>query len=221
MTTDTSRAEMNAITHQALRRDLERLAAVLENPVGDRQRQALVQHTDWMMNELERHHVSEDEGIWPRTLAKRPDLQPLFDEMEAEHAALAAAGADLQATAHAFGETGSDQTQAAFAEAVRQMQQVTLPHLEHEEEVAMPLVLQTLDAEDWEYLHKHHFRAGMSIADAGRMFMWLLDDLDAHKTAGLRGRLPRPMLWTMERLFGGSYDRAAAERWGDLARPRS
>jgi hemerythrin-like domain-containing protein len=218
---DNPHNEMNTIIHDGLRRDLSRLSQVLQHPVDDAQRQALAQHTEWMLDMLHHHHTGEDDGVWPRTLAKRPDLQPLVDEMEAEHAALSAASDALRAAAEAFGRDGSDATREAFAAAVQHMQDATLPHLDHEERVAMPLVLETLDDADWAYLEKHHFRAGMSFSDEGKVLMWLLDDLDDPRAHMVRGEVPKPIMWLIDRRFGGSYDREAAVRWGALARART
>jgi hemerythrin-like domain-containing protein len=217
---DNPHNEMNTIIHHGLRRDLSRLAQVLQQPVGDAQRQGVARHTEWMLDTLHHHHTGEDEGVWPRTLAKRPDLQPLVDQMEAEHAALSAASDELRAAAEAFGRDGSEATREAFAAAVQHMQETTLPHLEHEEQVAMPLVLATLDDADWAYLEKHHFRAGMSLSDEGKMLMWLLDDLDDRRARMVRGEVPRPMMWLIDRRYGGTYDREASVRWGGLARAR-
>ena len=71
-----------------------------------------------MLDSLHHHDVGEDEGVWPRTLAKRPDLQPMVDEMEAEHEALAAASHRLRAAAGEFAGDGSDASRRALAEAV-------------------------------------------------------------------------------------------------------
>ena len=217
---DNPHNEMNTIIHHGLRRDLARLAEALQQPVGDEQRMALVRHTEWMLDTLHHHHTGEDEGVWPRTLAKRPDLQPLVDEMQVEHDTLSAVSDDLRAAARSFGLDGSDATREAFAEAVQRMQEATLPHLEHEEQVAMPLVLDTLDDADWAYLEKHHFRAGMSLSDEGRMLMWLLDDLDDRRARMVRGAVPKPVMWLIDRRYGGSYDREASVRWRERARAR-
>lgn len=213
--------EMNTIIHHGLRRDLDRMARVLQHPMPDDQRAALCRHIPWMLDYLHHHHVGEDEGVWPRTLAKRPDLQKMVDEMEAEHAALAAASDGLRDAAAAFANDGSDVKRQALADAVRHMQETTLPHLDHEEAEAMPLVLETLDDEDWKYLDKNHFRKGLSFADQGKVGMWMLDDLPAEQAQVVRSTIPAPVVWLLSLIYGRGYDREAATRWGALAGTRS
>lgn len=60
-------------------------------PVPDAQRAAVCRHVTWMLDYLHHHPVGQDEGAWPRLLAKRPDLTPVVDELSAEHERRAAA----------------------------------------------------------------------------------------------------------------------------------
>ncbi len=212
---------MNSAIHRALRRDLYRLEAVAGNPMPDAQRAAMCRHVTWMMDFLHHHHVGEDEGVWPRTLAKRPDLQDLFEAMESEHEALAAASDRLRSAADDFARDGSDATRTALAEAVTAMKAATLPHLEHEENEAMPLIVATLDDADWAYLAKNHFRAGLTFTNQGLSIAWVLDDADAQAARVVRSELPTPILWLLTALFGRRYDRQAAARWGELAGTRA
>lgn len=218
---DSLHVEMNTIIHHGLRRDLDRLEQVLRSPLPPEQRAAVCDHITWMLDGLHHHHVGEDEGVWPRTLAKRPDLQPLVDEMETEHQALSQASDGLRAAAATYRADDSDASREAVLAAVAHMQETTLPHLDHEEAVAMPLVLETLDDEDWAYLEKNHFRAGISMSDEAQQFMWLLDDLDLRRAAVLKSAMPRPVLWALTAVYGPRYDRAAARRWGRLAGTRA
>ena len=78
--------------HDALRRELVRIARVTANP--DRSpRQILGTALGWEMfkSYLRVHHTSEDDALWPvmsRELAGRPDDLALIDAMEIEHAAI-------------------------------------------------------------------------------------------------------------------------------------
>lgn len=212
---------MNAVIHRALRRDLDRLEQVTRTDLPDDRRAALCRHVTWMLDFLHHHHVGEDEGVWPRLLSKRPDLAPLVDQMSAEHQALAAASDRLRAASDDYAADGSAEARGRLHEATVAMQEATLPHLDHEEREAIPLVVEALDEEDWAYLSKNHFRKGLSFADSGTSLMWDLDDLDPQYAAAVRRELPGPVLWLMTALFGGRYDREAATRWGALAGTRS
>ena len=206
--------DMNTIIHDALRRDLDRLEVVLQEPMPDQRRTALCDHVTWILDLLHHHHVGEDEGVWPRVLAKRPDLQTMVDEMEAEHETLAAASDGLRAATAAYRRDGSQEERQAMVAAVAQMKAATLPHLEHEEREAMPLVLDTLDDADWAYLEKNHFRKGLSFSDTGLYGLWLLDGLDQRRQQVVRSTIPGPVLWIMQRLFGSRYERTTALAWG-------
>jgi len=212
---------MNAVIHRALRRDLDRLETVTRSELSDSRREALCRHVTWMLDFLHHHHVGEDEGVWPRLLAKRPDLSPLVEQMSAEHEALAAASDRLRAASDAYAVDGSTEARTRLHEATLEMQKATLPHLDHEEREAIPLVVEALDAEDWEYLSKNHFRKGLSLSDSGISLMWDLDDLDPAYAAAVRSEVPGPVLWLMTRIFGGRYDRDARTRWGELAGTRA
>ena len=206
--------EMNTIIHDALRRDLDRLEAALQQPLGDDRRTALCGHVIWMLDVLHHHHVGEDEGVWPRVLAKRPDLQPMVDEMEAEHETLAAASGGLRLAAAAYAQDGSERNRQEMAAAVEHMKHATLPHLEHEEREAMPLVLATLDDDDWAYLEKNHFRKGMSFGDTGLYGMWIMDGLDPRRQGIVRATIPGPVLWFLQRRYGPRYRRTTEMAWG-------
>jgi hemerythrin-like domain-containing protein len=212
---------MNSVIHRALRRDLDRLETVTRDGMPDAQRAALCRHVGWMLDFLHHHHVGEDDGVWPRLLAKRPDLAPLVEEMGAEHAALAAASDRLREAADAYALDGSAGTRERLHGATVAMQEATLPHLDHEEREVIPLAVETFDADDWAYLSRNHFRKGLSFTDSGMSLMWDLDDLDPAYAAAVRSELPGPVLWLMTLVFGSRYDREAATRWGPLAGTRT
>ncbi|MGG5258004.1 hemerythrin domain-containing protein [Phycicoccus avicenniae] len=212
---------MNHVIHRALRRDLERLEVVTREPLDDARRAAVCAHVTWLLDFLHHHHVSEDEGVWPLLLRRRPDLAPMVEEMNAEHAVLAAGSDRLRAAAAEHAADGSDAARRRLHDAVVGMQEATLPHLEHEEAVAMVPLVESLSPSDWDDLSRNHFRKGLSFADSGTSLMWDLDDADAATAATVRSEVPGPVLWLLTRLFGGRYDRAAAVRWGPLAGTRA
>lgn len=212
---------MNTCIHHALRRDLERLDRVSSGPVPDSRRAALGRHVPWMLDFLHHHHVGEDDGVWPRVLAKRPDLQQLVDTMAGEHAALATASDGLREAVAAWAPEGTEEQRQEVADAVGRMRDAALPHLDHEEQDAMPIVVETLDDEDWVYLSRNHFRKGLSFSDNGRSMMWVLDDLEPDYAAVVRSELPALLMWLFGRLYGPAYDRDATACWGDLAGRRA
>jgi hemerythrin-like domain-containing protein len=212
---------MNAVIHHALRRDLERLEEVTRSGMPERQRAALCRHVTWMLDFLHHHHVGEDDGVWPRLLAKRPDLAPLVEQMNDEHETLAAASDRLREACDAYAADGSDAARDRLHAETVAMQAASLPHLDHEEREMIPLAVEAFDADDWAYLSKNHFRKGLSFSDTGMSLMWDLDDLEPEYVTAVRSEVPAPVLWLMSALYGGRYDREAATRWGDRAGTRS
>jgi iron-sulfur cluster repair protein YtfE (RIC family) len=80
------------VFHDALRRDLERIARFTARGSDDPSRM-LRSAAGWEMFKkyLRIHHQAEDDAVWPvmyQVLADRPDDLALLDAMEAEHGAI-------------------------------------------------------------------------------------------------------------------------------------
>ena len=106
------------------------------------------------MQFLHHHHTSEDEAIWPLAMRKQPELGALLEAMEAEHRAMAAATDGLRDAAAAYAEDGSETNRQALLDALESTRNTCLPHLEHEEAVAVPQLVQILDDQNWAQVDK-------------------------------------------------------------------
>jgi len=135
------------IVHDALRRDLARTRAALGGPVPEAQRRALAAHVAWMMGFLHEHHEGEDAGLYPMVRALDPTAAALLDAMAADHAAVDPAVEGLRAAAARW--AASDTERAALLEALTALEDVLLPHLEREEDEAMPVVSATITHREW------------------------------------------------------------------------
>jgi Hemerythrin HHE cation binding domain len=176
--------------HDALRRDLERIARVAAR-TGDDPRRVLRTAAGWELFKtfLRVHHTSEDVALWPvmqRKLADRPDDLALLEAMEAEHAAidplLAAVDAAL-ADRDGAGERLGDLVDALVTG--------LSGHLRHEEGEGLALIDATLTDQQWQHFAEvHRERIG---GDAPRYLPWLLDGADAPTTARILGRMPAPI----------------------------
>jgi len=207
---------MNRLVHGQIRRDLDRIGRVAEQPMAPERREALARRVGWLVDFLHHHHVSEDEAIWPLAVRKRPQLGELLKAMEAEHGAMADAADSLRDAATAYARDGSDSKRQAMVDALAGMHAACLPHLEHEESVAVPELVQVLNDKDWAQVDKR-FRRGVGLKQLGWIAMWLLDDLDPVQGRFLRNQLPRPVVTFLTWRWGRPYDREAALAWGDLA----
>src|SRR5262245_37563850 len=79
------------IVHSALRRDLRRLAIVLDSnaPISGERRQALAEHALFMTHFLHAHHTGEDDQLWPAVRKRNHAAAALLDEMESDHRKIA------------------------------------------------------------------------------------------------------------------------------------
>ncbi|WP_062430011.1 hemerythrin domain-containing protein [Herbidospora daliensis] len=146
--------------HDALRRELDRIARLTETPGG------LLKATvtwDLFTTYLHIHHTSEDDALWPalREVVPETDLA-LLDAMEAEHGVIDPALAAVEAS-----------TPADVAENVAVLRDRLTAHLRHEERETLPLIAATLPPQEWaRFGALHRGRVG---DDTGRYLPWLLD----------------------------------------------
>ncbi len=200
---------MNTVLHHALRRDLRRLAETLRTPVGSEQRLGLAGHIRFVLDQLHHHHTTEDDLIWPAVLARRPDLQQLFERMEGEHGRLGPAIETLVTTTRAWsGESG----QSAVHDAVVSLEAVLQPHLDHEETDAMPLICSILTAADWAPIDKQLHRPTWP-SKMAHSILWMLDDLDPRRAALVEALLPRPLWRALRFRYAAGWRRQQALLW--------
>jgi Hemerythrin HHE cation binding domain len=161
--------------HDALRRDLERVALMESRSEG----------WDFFERMLHVHHTAEDDLLWPvvrDAVTDRSDDLELLDEMASEHALI---GPLLEAVdvALARGES-APQARADLDARLR-------AHLTHEEDAALPLIDRTLTEEQWVALGQGAAeRVG---PDMPRFLPWLLDRADEDTSARVLGGIPEPV----------------------------
>lgn len=203
---------MMRIVHDALRRDLARVRVVLEAdppPDGD-QRRAVTRHLRWMTAFLDAHHRSEDEGLYPVVRRRAPKAADLLDDMARDHETVAESVARLDRAAEAYGSGGAG---GELIAAVDDLSAVLLPHLQREEDEAMPVVSATMTNAEWSDIEQRHNLDGKSMAQLGREGHWLIDeaaDSDRACVLGLVPPLPRILL---RYGFGPAYRRYQRAWW--------
>jgi iron-sulfur cluster repair protein YtfE (RIC family) len=176
--------------HDALRRELERIARVTAR-IDDDPRQVLGTAVGWEMFKryLHAHHTAEDETVWPvmeRLLAIRPDDLALLAAMESEHAAIEVL---LGAVDAAIADRDSGPQR--LGDLVDALVSGLSGHLKHEESEALPLIDATLTQQQWQRLGQR--QAELVGADAPRYLPWLLDEMDSAKIAAVLSRMPEPL----------------------------
>jgi hypothetical protein len=185
---------MMGVVHDAIRRDLHRLHDTLATqpgtPLEDTRRHALCDHVDWMMDFLNRHHRSEDDGLWPLVLARAPGTAPLLDRMGADHRHIVPAMQTVGSAVRAYRENPGQQ--AGLASALHTLRGALLPHLRREEDDAMPVVSATLTNRDWRSWDKRYNVRGKSLTQLAMDGHWLMDQLDRQRYQTLVHLVPLP-----------------------------
>ncbi len=188
--------------HDALRRELDRIARVTARPDDDPSH-ILRTAVGWQMfkTNLHIHHTAEDVALWPpmqQALADRPDDLAVLDAMEAEHSAIDpllnaidAALADRESGPSQLGERTD-----ALATSLR-------GHLAHEEADALALIDATVTAEQFQQFGMEHTkRIGAGIA---QYMPWLLDSASPERTAAVLAILPPPVRETYRNEWQPAY----------------
>ena len=94
------------------------------------------------------HHPKEDECLFPAVLARRPDLRPVVEDLEREHAEGRRATDTLKRALALFRNEGGA-GQPAFAAALEQYIDFHWRHMAKEEQQIMPAAEEALTPDDW------------------------------------------------------------------------
>src|SRR5215470_7414447 len=171
---------MMGIVHGALRRDLDRLHAVLttEPSPGHRQARALAGHVEWMVEFLDAHHSGEDEGLWPLVRGRAPAAAGLLDSLEADHRRITPAAGTAVDAARRYAQSPDDAARLELLAALEALTDVLVPHLEREVEEAMPVVSAHLTHAEWQAWDQRYNVKPKSFTQLGMEGHWLLDGID-------------------------------------------
>ena len=216
---------MMRIVHDALRRDLCRAKAALTEPTRGRsaQRQAIAAHLAWIMRFLHAHHASEDNGLYPLVRERAgdaTDMLEVLDRMTREHQDVADAIAAVEATTAALTSDASNEVVQRTVATLDALEAVLLPHLQEEEQEAMPIASRLITASEWQAIEKKHNLDPKSMSELGFEGHWLIDsatDADRAIVIGLVPLIPRFILLHG---FARRYRRHVRECWGDARKPR-
>ena len=182
---------MNKVIHGAIRRDLDRFEGALTTfRAGDSER-AKQLGVAWenFDRQLTDHHEGEHEIAWP-ALEKVGVTREMLNQMDAEHATMAEAlGNARTAMAALVSNPQSGEAEAALA-AIRRLKDVTVTHLDHEEQQIEPVYLEQHDSPPIKEMGKQFAKAGPS--KAGPFMAWIADGASPEMQQGLRENVPRP-----------------------------
>ena len=131
--------------------------------------------------------------------------------MDAEHATMAEAlGNSRSAMAALVSNPQSGEGEAALA-AIRRLKDVTVTHLDHEEQQIEQVYLEQHDSPAIKDMGKQFAKAGPS--KAGPFMAWISDGGSPDMQQGLKENVPRPVVAVMAGVFGRSYRKNVAPVW--------
>ncbi|MFJ3671274.1 hemerythrin domain-containing protein [Streptomyces sp. NPDC090106] len=191
-------------THDAFRRDLQRLAAAVA--AGRATAPEVRDGWENFKHQLHVHHTVEDSDLWPRVAAAvtdRPDDQKLLDEMEAEHARLDPALAAV--------DDGLARNAPDLPARVADLTTLLGDHMRHEESAALPLIQDVCTTKDWDA-----FRGAMARKQgpkgAAVYFPWITDGQNATERKAFLDTMPGPVKVLNKLFWESSYRKR--RMWG-------
>jgi hypothetical protein len=192
-----------AAMHQGMHRDAARLVATLQAEVRDPA--ALRRWWSLYRDVIVRHHVREDDLLWPALAAADPTFAEEVAPMHDDHDALDAAMDRLDATLSALVLDAAALDEARAAADTFQL--VLADHLTREELVAFHRLIQRPQL--WAALERQIDREARP-REAAFELPWVLDGLDGVRTSHLCRRVPRPFRPIARRLWQPRYRRLVA-----------
>ena len=203
---------MNKVIHGAFRRDLDRFEGALTTfRAGDSERaQQLGLAWENFDRQLTDHHEGEHEIAWP-ALEKVGVTHQTTAQMDAEHELMAAALTDTRAAMAALTSSpGQGEAEKALT-AMQNLREVTVTHLDHEEQILEPVYLEKQDTPEMKEMGRKF--AKVSPAKGGVFFTWVLDGASAQEKSAITDSIPGPVLKIITAVFGRSYRKQVAPVW--------
>lgn len=203
---------MNRVIHGAFRRDLDRFEGALATfAVGDAHRaEQLGGAWDNFDQQLTDHHEGEHEIAWP-ALEQVGVTRETIAQMDAEHAVMAEALAGARGAMAALrASPGAHEAETALV-ALRRLKEVTLRHLDHEEQELEQIYLQNEDSAPIKEMSRRFAKVGP--ARGGQFFAWLTDGASPQEREAIAATVPGPVLKVLVALFGRGYRKQVAPAW--------
>lgn len=197
--------------HQALRRDLERLARIAAKPDEDPAR-LLKAAAGWAQFKtfLVAHHTAEDQALWPQlraAAAGNPDQIALADALEEEHSVLHPLLTAVDAAA-----ADPDDGRKLLADIIDELIVKLSAHLAHEESAGFALMEAVLTPEQWQQFGALNGR--LVLPEAENYLPWLLNEADSETLNAVLGKFPPPLLAAYREQWAAAY--AARGVWKGL-----
>jgi hemerythrin-like domain-containing protein len=152
----------------------------------------LADHIDFGLAMLHVHHEGEDELLYPKLVERAPEQAAVTEEVEHEHLLIKTALDAASAACTAWRQRPSAETGEALAASLDQLNSITQPHLDDEEQKVVPLAAVTLTQQEWEAVGKHSV-AQIPSKKRGIAFGMILEPLGEADRAYMMRVLPAPV----------------------------
>ena len=186
------------VTHDAFRRDLDRLEAAAQ--AGRTADPRVRDGWENFKAQLHVHHNVEDEKLWPRLvpLVEDPAAAALLNDMEAEHARI-----DPMLTEIDLALDGDADDLVVRA---KELADVLGGHLEHEEEEALPLIQELMTPADWRAFGRAMARR-QGVRGVADWIPWITDGMSPADERRFLARFPAPLRLVNRLLWAPRYHR--------------
>ncbi|MFI7111436.1 hemerythrin domain-containing protein [Nonomuraea sp. NPDC050227] len=166
--------------HAGFRAEFGRLAEACGDPRDDAHEELLAEQLALVLDMLHAHHSHEDATLWPKLTGRAPQAADALAELESEHSL-------LDPLIEAAADRGAPL--AGRAPVLGRLHELVNEHLDHEERVAVPLMLAHLTPADVEADRRQ------AMDDFGRrrvpvILGWLASSADARLLAASYADLP-------------------------------
>jgi hypothetical protein len=140
----------------------------------------LADHVDFLTAMLHVHHEGEDELLYPKLIERAPEQAAVTEQTQDEHQLIQTALDVTSAACAAWRARPRAETGEALAASLDQLNSVTTPHLDAEEQKVIPLAAVTLTQREWDDLGRHSvaFLTGARKAIAFGMILEPLGEAD-------------------------------------------
>ena len=198
------------LVHDGMRRDAARLPGAVERATAVPGARGLARWFEHFRAEIEHHHHSEDDIVWPELAERAPDFAAALAELDQDHLALDEALARTAEALTALASRPSDAiTRRAAADAARNLADLLVAHLQREEAAAFPRIARTYTAEEYQALEQRLLK-GTSIRQLAFKLPWAFDGVDEATMVRLIAGVPAPIRALYRFVFSPSYRRLCA-----------
>lgn len=197
--------------HAALREPIENAPALLHGGIRtDAERAAaFVQYLDTTLQLLHGHHTGEDDLVWPKLIARRPDDAAEIARVAAQHSLLDPALETMRHALEAWSASPTSDTDAALIDAIGGLRDALFNHLSEEERIIVPMIEATLTQEEWAELPGHALgliAPQVALLAFGMVFHKVPEEI----RPVMLGNLPEPVLAAWNDFGSAGYDRMMA-----------